>query len=219
MAIVRLDDLDDPRDSNIFLLKGDRNVLVDTGLGFYPDALERKVASALGGSSLDMIVLTHCHVDHVGGLRFLMDRFGCKAFAHEADAMHLRNCDSEYTLDRYFGVDLGPLDVGNLEGGSIIDIGAHRLEAIHTPGHTEGCICLYDHVTKSLFSGDTVFFDGYGRTDFPGGSIEKTIGSLRALSKLDVLGIYPGHGCSSPDRGHESIVNALCSAGVDIEDY
>ena len=218
MAIVSLGILD-PRDSNVYLLKGDRNVLVDSGLGLYTDALAAKVVSALGGSSLDMIVLTHCHVDHIGGLKALAKRFGCAAFAHEADAVHIRNGDSKYTLDKYFGMDLGPMDVGDLDDGQIIDIGDHRFEVIHTPGHTEGGICLYDHVTKSLVSGDTVFLYGWGRTDFPGGSSEKMLASLRRLSKLDILGVYPGHGDYSPDQGHDSIVYALRSVGVDIEDY
>ncbi len=218
MAIVSLGVLL-PADSNVFLLKGDRSVLVDTGLGVYPDALIKKVTEALDGSDLDMIILTHCHVDHIGGLRALRDRFGCKAYAHPDDAVHIRNGDSEFTLDRNFGNVLGPLDVEDLEDGQIIDIGDHRLEVIHTPGHTEGCICLYDHVTKALISGDTVFLYGFGRTDFPGGSMKKIVESLRSLSKLDILGIYPGHGDYSPDEGHDSIVYALRSVGVDIEDY
>ncbi len=218
MAIVSLGILD-PRDSNVYLLKGDRNVLVDSGLGLYPDALEERIASALGDSSLDMVILTHCHVDHIGGLRALVRKFGCPSFAYKPDAAHIRNGDSEYTLDKYFGLDLGPLDVGDLEDGQIIDIGDHRLEVIHTPGHTEGCICLYDHVTKALISGDTVFLDGFGRTDFPGGSMRNMVDSLKSLSKLDILGIYPGHGDYSLEQGHDSIVNALWSVGVDIEDY
>ncbi len=218
MAIVSLGTIE-PSDSNTYLVKGSRNILVDTGLGLHPEELLDRIAKSLGSERLDAVVLTHCHIDHIGGLKAVAKRFGCKAYAHKDDAVHIRNGDSRYTLDLDFGIDAGPMDVEDLEDGRIIDIGDHRLEVIHTPGHTEGCICLYDRVTKALITGDTLFINGMGRTDLPGGSFATMIASLKKLAGVDFDGIYPGHGEHSPHQGHDCLIHVLRSRGVDIEDY
>jgi len=74
-----------------------------------------------------------------------------------------------------------------------VTVGGHILEVIYTPGHSPGSICLYEPESKSLFSGDTIFSDGgIGRTDFPGGSMEELVESIRRID-MDVLDLYPGH--------------------------
>ena len=136
------------------------------------------------------IILTHCHYDHIAHLREIREMCGgAEVCIHELDAPGLT--DQGLNLSMMFGErgpDIGP-DVILSEGDEI-----GGLRVIHTPGHTPGGICLYNSDEMVLFSGDTVFSDGgFGRYDFPGGSIEQLRNSIERLSKLDVEGLYPGH--------------------------
>ena len=187
-----------PSDSNIYLLTGSINVLVDTGLGLNPGLLLSSIRSIV--SDLDLIILTHCHVDHVGGLFELMNEFDCRAVAMEPDSEHIRQADS-HTLADLFGIKLKPVHVDSLSDGEVLDLVDHRLRVISTPGHTEGGMCLFDEVTSSLLSGDTLFVNGVGRTDFPSGSLNKLRSSLALLDEYEFVGLYPGHGEVSKSNG------------------
>jgi glyoxylase-like metal-dependent hydrolase (beta-lactamase superfamily II) len=83
-----------------------------------------------------------------------------------------------------------------LTEGDTIDIGDHALTVVHTPGHTSGSICLLDTVTRTLFSGDTWFMNGIGRTDLPSGSFEMMERSFQKLRTVDADHVCPGHGPS-----------------------
>jgi glyoxylase-like metal-dependent hydrolase (beta-lactamase superfamily II) len=96
--------------------------------------------------------------------------------------------------------------------GDTIDLGEHRLRVINTPGHTCGGICMYDEITQSLFSGDTVFASGVGRTDLPTGSEDELIRSLKKLSGIDVRKLYPGH-MESVSDGNAAIRYGLIMMG------
>ena len=205
-----------PFDSNIFLLKGDRNVLVDAGTGLGSDTVIRNIRSALNGGDLDMVILTHCHGDHVCGLPAILNEFGSEAFALPPDSEHIRNNDDQYILGSLLGVSHGPVEVTDLSPGQIIDIEDHRLRVIPTPGHTAGGICLYDEVTHSLFSGDTLFLDGVGRTDFPSGSFQSLRQSLMTISNIDIRGLYPGHGNCSEQYGSDYVKRGLRLVGDSI---
>lgn len=98
-----------------------------------------------------------------------------------------------------------------LKDGDVIEIAGVKLEVIHTPGHTEGSICLYEPQSKALFSGDTVFADGIGRTDLPGGNWNDIGNSLKRLISLNetrgIDKIYPGHGGLGSGDNIERIYN------------
>jgi hydroxyacylglutathione hydrolase len=82
--------------------------------------------------------------------------------------------------------------------GGEIRFGALRLTVLHTPGHTEGSVCLYDPDAGLLFSGDTLFAGGWGRVDLPGGDPDVMAASLARLSELpDAVRVYPGHGADT----------------------
>ena len=203
-------------DSNIYLLLGERTVLIDTGTGFEADSTIKSLKKVLNGRSLDIIILTHRHYDHVGGLDTIAKKFKTKeVYAGKQDAQPLREGDSKSTLGMAFGGKIFPSDVKDLNDGDIIDIGAHRLRAIWTPGHTIGSISLYDEVTKSLFTGDTVFYNGVGRYDLPTSSLDQLIDSLRTLSKIEIAGFYPGHGPAVQKGGNESILRGLKVLGAE----
>jgi glyoxylase-like metal-dependent hydrolase (beta-lactamase superfamily II) len=196
-------------DSNIYILSCERTVLIDTGTGFQAGDTITELKRILNGRGLDIVILTHRHYDHVGGLAAIVKEFSPEVYAGKDDAVPLREGDSSSTMGTAFGGMIFPTDVTDLNDGDIIDIGEHRLRTVWTPGHTIGSICLFDEVTGSLFAGDTVFVDGIGRYDLPTASLEQLTGSLRTLSKMDVIGFYPGHGPSVTKGGKAYIQKGL----------
>lgn len=202
-------------DSNMYLIVGsDSTALIDTGTGFMVDATIKSLKELLGGRKLDMIILTHRHYDHVGGLRGIIKEFSPKLYAGPDDAKPLREGDSESTLGTKFGGSIDPMDVTDFCEGDRIDLGGHVLTAIYTPGHTIGSICVLDEVTGSLFSGDTVFVDGVGNTMHPTGSEKMLIESLRKLSDVKFSGLYPGHGPIVTSGGQEYVAKGLKMMGA-----
>ena len=190
-----------PFDSSIYLVVGERTMLVDAGSGLGHRNVADAIRSILGERSLDMVVATHCHYDHVGGLAAIVEEFGCVAYAGELDAPSIRDADDRYTLASAFDGVVRPVDVGDLKDGDVLDLGDSRFRVISTPGHTRGSICLYDEASGALISGDTLFETGVGRTDFAGGSMTDLRRSLAVLSNIDIRELYPGHGkeCESYD--------------------
>ena len=134
------------------------------------------------GKTIDAILLTHGHFDHVGGVRFLAERGDAPIYIHSA----------ELTLPESF-TD-GPLVyTRNYDEGDVLELAGLSLQVIHTPGHTPGSVCLLCEDT--MFSGDTLFMDSCGRTDFPGGDGTLMHQSLRRLAELPGdYKVLPGHG-------------------------
>ena len=148
-------------DSNMFLVIGEKQVaLIDTGTGFQSGAILSSIDKILCGRSLDLVILTHRHYDHVGGLPMIIDRYQPMVYAGAKDAEPLVIGDSESTMGTAFGGSIPEMDVKSVSEGDEFDLGGHILRIIETPGHTIGSICILDTVTGALFSGDTFFVDG-----------------------------------------------------------
>ena len=202
-------------DSNMYLITGSElTALIDTGTGFMVDATIKSLKEMLAGRKLDMVILTHRHYDHVGGLRGIIKEFSPRLYAGPEDAAPLREGDSESTLGTKFGGSIDPMDVIDFREGDRIDLGGHVLTAIYTPGHTIGSICVLDEVSGSLFSGDTVFVDGVGNTMHPTGSEKMLIDSLKKLSEVKFSGLYPGHGPIVTSEGQQYVAKGLKMMGA-----
>ncbi|MFO7637907.1 MAG: MBL fold metallo-hydrolase [bacterium] len=145
------------------------------------------------GGQVRYVINTHGHIDHVGGNAVLVEATGAELLIHAEDAPMLTEPDA--SLAAYMGVEVSALTPNRLlEGGDEVALGDARLRVVHTPGHTPGGICLFGD--GPVFTGDTLFLDSIGRTDFPGGSnrqMQESVQMLRARLPREAM-LYPGHG-------------------------
>jgi hydroxyacylglutathione hydrolase len=172
MSIIRL--IVGPYETNCYLLDSDgETAVIDPGDN--GDILLARVNER--GSKLKYIINTHGHEDHIGANQILKQATGAIVLIHEAEKVLI-----DFSADRY------------VREGDIIKVGQIELQVIHTPGHTPGGICLLGD--NFIFTGDTVFLNGIGRTDFEWSSeddMEKSLRLLQGIIKPGMM-VYPGHG-------------------------
>ena len=144
--------------------------------------------------TLRLIVSTHGHWDHIGDNARVAEHTGAQIASHPLDAHRLTN-----PTGKWLPFEIPPsVPAVELQEGGEIRFGALRFEVLHTPGHTEGSVCLLDSENGRLYSGDTLFQGSFGRVDLPGGSADQMVESLNRLRRLDPsLLVRPGHGGST----------------------
>ena len=166
-----------------------QGVIIDPG-GNEDDILSACQAEHI---TVKYIVNTHGHPDHVCGNRQLKEATSANIVMHAADADFFGQ-DSVEQFFSQLGLPASPPVDKRVEDGDTLTFGNETHTVIHTPGHTPGGMCLYSK--PNLFSGDTLFAGGVGRTDFPGGSTQQLLASIkeRLLSLPPDTIVWPGHG-------------------------
>lgn len=163
-----------------------------------PGAEGERILSRLErlGLKCRYIILTHGHADHIGALARVREATGAQVLIHERDAGMLTSPARNMSMFVGQALRLEPAD-RLLNDGDEIQVGNLTLKVLHTPGHTPGGICL--HLDDALITGDTLFAGSVGRSDFPGGSHEQLINSIKKklLAFPPQTRVLPGHGPAS----------------------
>lgn len=193
-----------PLGVNCYILsEGGSAVIVDPG----GDAAEIVRFLESNGLKPAAIVNTHGHFDHIGAIDELMKKYDIPFYIHRDDEFLVGHGAQTAMM---FGApeQVNPSVTNYLEDGQELEIGGVRMKILHTPGHSPGGVSIYLEEISSVITGDTLFLESIGRSDFPYASHDQLIGGIK--SKLAVLPddtkVYPGHGPES-SIGHEMKYN------------
>ncbi|MCX6802395.1 MAG: MBL fold metallo-hydrolase [Candidatus Diapherotrites archaeon] len=178
--------------SNIYFLIGRKIAVIDASTGNNAGEITSGLKSLkIKPEEVDFLLFTHGHADH----------FGCASLfskaekrMHELDAEKMALKDLEFAGAGIFGAKDFPKINSNFIEGEEIDLKPFTLKVFFTPGHTSGSVCFFEEKQSLLFSGDTLFAGGCGRTDLVSGNEASLTESIEMLSKLDFKVLLPGHG-------------------------
>ena len=188
-------------DANCYIVMDEKTkdaVVLDPGGD--GEMLERAIKDM--GANVKSILLTHGHMDHVGGVEYLSDKLNAPFYISKIDEEYMEK-------DNYVFGSIRNAN-GYLEDGNDLSFGSLNIKVIATPGHTKGGLCFL--IEDKLFTGDTLFQGSIGRTDFIGGSFPEIINSIKTklLPLGDEIEVYPGHGPKSSigyEKGYNMYLN------------
>ena len=154
------------------------------------------------GFEIEVILLTHGHFDHIGGVDALREKSGAKVYAMEAEKVLLQDPYVNVSAQMHAKVTVEA--DGFLHDGDELEYGGKKCKVIATPGHTIGGCCFYFEEAGMVICGDTIFAESVGRTDFPTGNMKKLLASIedKIFTLPEDTKLYPGHGPATT-VGHE----------------
>jgi len=186
-----------PIDVNTYILVDDSGDCAIIDCGCYEEQESEEIENFIKEKGINPVLLlnTHCHLDHLFGNSFVLEKYGLRTFSSELDELNRKNASQHAML---FGLtmDTPPEPAGFISDNQIVTFGTTELKALHVPGHTSGSLAFYSEKNNCVFTGDALFSGSIGRTDLQGGNYETLIRSIK--NKLFVLPpstvVYPGHG-------------------------
>jgi hydroxyacylglutathione hydrolase len=194
---------------NTFIMKNEKAVcMVDPGHeAFLPRLFKSMEDDGISEDEITSVILTHGHPDHMEGARVLREK-GAKVGIHRDEEAFLKEVGPYFA--QMMGMDMPDLSFDFYLQEGELEVGGERFRVIETPGHSPGSVSLFWEETKAFFSGDLIFAQGVGRTDFPGGDGALLKKSILRCRKLGASILLPGHGeaLNTPedvDRNFETI--------------
>ena len=191
---------------SLYIEFGGKKILLDTAST--GKCLENAEKLGINLHSLDAIVLSHGHFDHIWGVEELRERSGAEVYAYEGEEKLCQ--DPALNVSAAVGRSCGITPDHLFRDGEEFEFAGIRGRVIATPGHTGGSCCYYFEEDQILISGDTLFQESVGRTDFPTGSMSALVRSVKEklFTLPDETRVYPGHGMMTT-IGYEKENNAF----------
>jgi glyoxylase-like metal-dependent hydrolase (beta-lactamase superfamily II) len=186
-----------PIQVNTYIVEGDDGECIIIDCGCYGKAEEKRLDNFLEARSLTprLLLNTHCHLDHIFGNAFMLERFGLRSWFHEGDRYN-HSIAPKHAQMFGLAMDPPPEPEGYLTDGQIVTAAGLSFEVIAVPGHSQGGVAFYSAKNGVVFTGDALFAGSIGRSDLPGGNHEQLMTNIR--TRLFILPpdtvVYPGHG-------------------------
>lgn len=203
-----------PYQENTYVLYDESGACAIIDPGMYGAAEEERLVAFVRDKGLrpEILLNTHCHIDHVLANRFVYEQFGLVPQMHEGELPLLIEVQN-YAPQMGLRYEPSPIPESFLEDGQTIKFGESELELILVPGHSPAHLCFYAAQQGFLIGGDVLFRNSIGRTDLPGGNHEQLLMSIgqRVYTLPDETVVYPGHGPETT-VGHEKRTNPFVRA-------
>ena len=189
-----------PFQENTFLLYDESNECIIIDAGCNEDKEFKEIDSFISENNLTVvnIINTHCHIDHIMGNAYLVNKYKVPSIAHQED-MPLLERSNDMAMAFGFNVQQPPVPDKFVDDGDEIKFGNTTLQIKHVPGHSPGSIALYNEQEQFVIVGDVLFKRGIGRADLPGGDYDTLIASInnKLFNLNDDVVVYSGHGEST----------------------
>ncbi|MGV3760917.1 MBL fold metallo-hydrolase [Parapedobacter sp.] len=198
-----------PYQENTYVLYDDTGSAAIVDPGMYGPQEEKKLSDFISAEGLkpELLLNTHCHIDHVLGNRYVYETYGLLPQFHEGELPLLIEVQN-YAPQMGIRYDVSPIAESFLPASGAVTFGRQELALIFAPGHSPAHLCFYSNAHGFLMGGDVLFRNSIGRTDLPGGNHQQLLDSI--AQRLYVLPentvVYPGHGPETT-IGHEKKTN------------